>query len=91
MKYDYSTSGLLQTVKTERKTFLVDPKIDFVTASSSARISSNKKQTSPGVARSEVLARWRDDKGPIGQAIRAGRKDLLEAAIRKTKINKTSH
>ena len=36
-------------------------------------------------------SRWRDDSGPIGQAIRAGRKDLLEAAIRKTKINNTSH
>ena len=40
---DFTAGGLLQTVETERKTFLVDPKIDYDSASSPARISSNKK------------------------------------------------
>ena len=91
MKYDYSTSGLLQTPASKEKTFLVDPKISFDSASAFAKGSSRSQKTSPGVARSEVLARWRDNSGPIGQAIRAGRNDLLMAAIRKAKMNNNSH
>ena len=85
MLFDYSAGGLIQIADSEMKTFLVNPRIDYDTASSSARISSNKNQTSPGVARSEVLARWRKDEGAIGRAVRRGENDLLRAAIAKVK------
>ena len=83
--FDYTAGGMVKTADLERKTFLVNPKTNIDSAFFSARISSNKKQTSPGVARSEVLARWRDDKGPIGRAVQNGEYELLREAIREVK------
>ena len=85
MMYDFTAGGMVKTADSEKKTFLVDPQINFGSVSSSAKISSNKTQTSPGVARSEVLARWRDDKGPIGRAVQNGEYELLREAIREVK------
>ena len=85
MLFDYSAGGLIQTADSEMKTFLVDPQINLASVSSFAKDSSKKQKTSPGVARSEVLARWRKDEGAIGRAVRRGELDLLRAAILKAK------
>ncbi len=77
--------GLLQAPATKEKTLLVNPKINFDSASSFVK--GSPKKSLPG----EAWARWRDDSGPIGQAIRAGRNDLLRAAIRNAKMNNNSH
>lgn len=81
MMYDFTAGGMVKTADSERKTSLVNPKINIDSAFFSARISSNIKQTSPGVARSDVLNRWRKDGGAIGRAVRRGEFDLLRAAI----------
>lgn len=83
--YDYTAGGLLQASVTKEKTFLVEPKTNFDSASSFVKGSPKKSLAG------EAWARWRDDSGPIGQAIRAGRNDLLRAAIRKAKMNNNSH
>lgn len=88
MLFDYSAGGLIQTADSEMKTFLVDPKIDFDSASSFTRISSSKTQTSPGVERSDVLARWRKDDGAIGRAVRRGEFDILRAALESVRRQK---
>ncbi len=82
---DIMAGGLLQAPATKEKTLLVNPKINFDSASSFVK--GSPKKSLPG----EAWARWRDDSGPIGQAIRAGRNDLLRAAIRNAKMNNNSH
>ncbi len=82
---DIMAGGLLQAPATKEKTLLVNPKINFDSASSF--VNGSPKKSLPG----EAWARWRDDSGPIGQAIRAGRNDLLRAAIRNAKMNNNSH
>ena len=79
--YDYTAGGLIQSPDSKENTFLVDPKIDYDSASIFAKDSPKKQKTSPGVARSEVLARWRKDEGAIGRAVRRGEYDLLRAAL----------
>ena len=75
MKYDYLAGGLFQTADSERETFLVNPMISSNSASSFVK--GSPKKSLPG----EAWARWRYDSGPIGQAIRDGRIDLLRAAL----------
>lgn len=88
MIFDFTTGGLFQTADSESKTFLVDPKINFDSAFSFAKGSSNKQQTSPRMVRSDKLARWRDDRGPIGRAIRSGDIDRLREAINSVRKQK---
>lgn len=86
MMYDFTAGGMVKTADSEKKTFLVNPQINLASASSFAKDSSKKQKTSPGVARSEVLARWRKDEGAIGRAIRSGKFDLLRAALESIRI-----
>lgn len=85
MMYDFTAGGMVKTADSEMKTFLVDPQINLASVSSFAKDSSKKQKTSPGVARSEVLARWRKDEGAIGRAIRREEFDILREAIREVK------
>ena len=82
---DFMAGGLLQASVTKEKTLLVNPKLNFDSASSFVKGSPKKS------LHGDAWARWRDDSGPIGQAIRAGRNDLLRDAIRKAKMNNNSH
>ena len=83
MLYDIMAGGLLQAPATKEKTLLVDPKINFDSASSFVK--GSPKKSLPG----EAWARWRDDSGPIGQAIRAGKDGLLRAALESLRRKKT--
>ena len=88
MMYDYTAGGMVKTAYSEKKTFLVDPQIIFDSAYFSARDSSKKQKTSPEVARSEVLARWRKDEGAIGRVVRRGEIDRLRAALESVRRQK---
>lgn len=69
--YDYSAGSLVNIPGPEHKTFLREYRTDTYFAPSSKRTVNN----------SGVSKRWREDKGPIGQAIRDGKLDLLRSAI----------
>lgn len=82
MMYDFMAGGLLQSPDSKEKTFLVDSKINFDSASSFVK--GSPKKSLPG----EAWARWRDDNGPIGRAIRENKMELVRAAITQVKRSK---
>ena len=71
--FDFSAGGLIRINDLEKRTFLAVPKKNEKTA------------PSPSSALNRMSARWREDKGPIGLAIRENKFDLLRSAINTVK------
>ena len=71
--FDYSAGGLIQINDLEKSTLLVVPQ------------KNEKPVPFPSSVLNRMSARWREDKGPIGLAIRENKFDLLRSAINTVK------
>ena len=77
MVFDYSAGGLIP--KHDKSNFLLAMKNNSCTANvfSSRAVSGDRNET--------FSARWCEDNGPIGQAIRDGKFNIILSAIRSVK------